>query len=99
MRGLLHRTVSKMDPVNCQQENPVLLRSSETSETRLPLLRYLLEHGNVTCFEYHSGVKPAVIENSEFELALKEIDEDDKLQTEKEDEVSLNDITLYSSLT
>jgi CDK5 regulatory subunit-associated protein 3 len=64
-----------------------LSRSSlEAAETRLPLLRYVIRHGNVTCFEYQTGVKPTRVENTSFELDVNDDINEDQQKDNKEDE-------------
>ena len=61
---------------------PVLTCRSDVGENCLPLLHFILKHGNVTVFEWRAGKQPSRVEAAELdfgsdtdeEIASKDVD-------------------------
>nr|XP_045584476.1 CDK5 regulatory subunit-associated protein 3-like [Procambarus clarkii] len=67
----------------------------DTQSECLPLLKFVMEHGNVTTYEWLYGEAPCSIEEPRLDISLN--DETDKTETDQIDDITTADIVVEDS--
>jgi len=70
----------------CTADDHVLLCRPDVGKGCLPLLHFIVDHGNVTVFEWRSGKQPTSIESIQLDFGVNS-DEDDAAENVDNGEV------------